>query len=62
MNLTDRQRELICEIFMYYFSNMEELNTKLYPLDDPILVRPEAHELSEIMRLMLGDMKQEKQS
>ena len=58
MIFNDRQKELVCEILMYFSANMEELNTKLYPIDDPILVRPEKQEIFEIMRVILDSMKQ----
>jgi len=60
MMLKDRQRELICEILLYYSANIEELNAKLYPIDDPILVRPEGNEILEIIRLMLADSVKER--
>lgn len=57
MIFSDRQKELVCEILVYFSANMEELNAKLYPIDDPILVRPEKKEIFEIMRLICDSMK-----
>jgi hypothetical protein len=58
MILNNREKELIIQILMYYSANSEEINTKIYPLDDPILVRPEKHEIFEIIRWMYESMKQ----
>ena len=58
MIFNDRQKGLVCEILMYFSANMEELNAKMYPIDDPIFVRPEKTEIHEIMRLILDSMKQ----
>jgi len=56
MILNNRQKELIIQILMYYSANSEEINTKIYPLDDTILVRPEKHEIFEIIRWMYESM------
>tara|TARA_R110000868_G_scaffold23303_3_gene94201 strand:+ start:1782 stop:1997 length:216 start_codon:yes stop_codon:yes gene_type:complete len=56
MILNNRQKELLCDILMYYSSNIDELNEKIYPVEDPILVMPEKYELLEILRLIYESM------
>jgi hypothetical protein len=56
MILNNRQKELLCDILMYYSANIDELNSKIYPVEDPILVMPENYELLEMLRLIYESM------